>query len=54
MMAAINQQIKYGVTGALTFVDIDSVCGFKAVEAAQIVKKEAKAKVLSLKFVPKR
>jgi cytosine/creatinine deaminase len=50
MMAAINQQIKYGVVGALTFVDIDSVCGFKAVEAAQIVKKEAKAKGFELKI----
>jgi len=50
MMTAVNQQIKYGVVGALTFVDIDSVCGFKAVEAAQIVKKEAKAKGFELKI----
>jgi len=50
MMTAINQQIKYGVTGALTFVDIDSVCGLKAIEAAQIVKKEAKAKGFELKI----
>ena len=50
MMTAINQQIKYGVMGALTFVDIDTVCNFKAVEAAQIVKKEAKAKGFELKI----
>ncbi len=50
MMTAVNQQIKYGVTGALTFVDIDTVCGLKAVEAAQIVKKEAKAKGFELKI----
>lgn len=50
MMAAINQQIKYGVVGALTFVDIDTVCDFKAIEAAQIVKKEAKAKGFELKI----
>jgi len=50
MMAAVNQQIKYGVAGALTFVDIDTVCGFKAIEAAQIVKKEAKAKGFDLRI----
>ena len=50
MMTAIDQQIKYGVVGALTFVDIDSVCGFKAIEAAQVVKKEAKAKGFELKI----
>lgn len=50
MMAAVNQQIKMGSVGALSFVDIDSVCNFKAVEAAQIVKKEAKAKGFELKI----
>jgi cytosine deaminase len=50
MMAAVNQQIRYGVVGALTFVDIDTVCDLKAVEAAQIVKKEAKAKGFELKI----
>ena len=50
MMKAIKQQINHGVTGALTFVDIDSVCGFKAIEAAQIVKKEAKYLGFDLKI----
>jgi len=50
MMVAVNQQISMGSVGALTFVDIDTVCGFKAVEAAQIVKKEAKAKGFDLKI----
>ena len=42
MLSAVDQQIKCGVTAALTFVDIDSICGFKAIEAAQVVKKEGK------------
>ena len=50
MMTAIVQQIKYGVAGALTFVDIDSICGFKAIEAAQIVKKEAQSLGFELKL----
>ena len=50
MMAAVNQQIKFGVVGALTFVDVDSVVDFKALEAAQIVKREAKAKGFELKI----
>ena len=32
---AINEQIKHGIAGALTFIDVDSVSGFKALEAAQ-------------------
>ena len=50
MMTAVNQQIRMGVVGALTFVDIDTVCGFKAIEAAQIVKREAKAKGFDLRI----
>ena len=50
MLSAVDQQIKCGVTAALTFVDIDSVCGFKAIEAAQVVKKEAKSKGFELKI----
>ena len=50
MMTAVVQQIKYGVVGALTFVDVDTVCNFKALEAAQIVKKEAKAIGFELKI----
>ena len=50
MMSAVNQQIKMGSTGALTFVDVDSICAFKAIEAAQIVKKEAKTKGFELKI----
>tara|TARA_R100000908_G_C3750100_1_gene144742 strand:+ start:1399 stop:2397 length:999 start_codon:yes stop_codon:yes gene_type:complete len=50
MMTAVNEQIRMGAAGALTFVDIDSVAGFKAVEAAQIVKRQAKAKGFELKI----
>jgi len=39
IVSAIRGQINYGVKGALTFIDIDSVCGFKALEAAQKAKK---------------
>tara|TARA_R100000030_G_scaffold88367_1_gene72286 strand:+ start:3977 stop:4972 length:996 start_codon:yes stop_codon:yes gene_type:complete len=39
IVSAIREQIDYGVTGALTFIDIDSVCGFKAIEAAQEAKR---------------
>ena len=39
IVSAIRGQIEYGVKGALTFIDIDSICGFKAIEAAQEAKK---------------
>ena len=39
IVSAIRGQISYGVKGALTFNDIDSVCGFKAIEAAQEAKR---------------
>ena len=39
IVSAIRGQISYGVVGGLTFVDIDSVCGFKAIEAAQEAKR---------------
>ena len=38
IISAIRGQINYGVKGALTFIDVDSVCGFKALEAAQKAK----------------
>tara|TARA_Y100000114_G_C11749644_1_gene323536 strand:+ start:959 stop:1999 length:1041 start_codon:yes stop_codon:yes gene_type:complete len=38
---AIAEQIKYGVAGAMTFIDVDSVSGFKALEAAVEAKKQA-------------
>jgi cytosine deaminase len=38
---AISQQIKFGVAGAMTFVDVDTVSGFKALEAAVEAKKQA-------------
>ena len=38
IISAIRCQINYGVKGALTFIDVDSVCGFKALEAAQKAK----------------
>ena len=39
IVSAIRNQINYGVKGALTFIDIDTVCGFKALEAAQKAKR---------------
>ena len=39
IVSAIRGQIDYGVKGALTFIDIDTVCGFKAIEAAQEAKR---------------
>ena len=50
MMAAVNQQIYFGSVGALSFVDVDTVCNYNALEAAQIVKKEAKTKGFPLKI----
>jgi cytosine deaminase len=38
---AITQQIKYGVAGAMTFVDVDSISGFRALEAAVEAKRQA-------------
>lgn len=39
IVSAIRGQISWGVAGALTFIDVDTVCGFKALEAAQEAKK---------------
>ena len=39
IVSAIRMQIKYGVSGAQTFIDVDTVCGFKALEAAQEAKR---------------
>ena len=50
IMTAVDEQIKQGVVGAMTFVDVDSVCGFKALEAAQEVKKKAAEKGFTLKL----
>ena len=50
MIMAIDEQIKQGVVGAMTFIDVDSVCGFKAIEAAQEVKKRAEQKGFTLKI----
>ena len=38
---AISEQIKYGVAGAMTFIDIDSVSGFRALEAAVEARRQA-------------
>ena len=38
---AITEQIKYGVAGAMTFIDVDSISGLKALEAAVEAKKQA-------------
>lgn len=50
MMSAVDQQIHYGSVGALSFVDVDTVCNYNALKAAQIVKKEAKTKGFTLKI----
>ena len=50
MMTAFDGQLQQGVVGAMTFVDVDSVCGFKALEAAQEVKKMTKEKGFTLKI----
>ena len=47
---AILSQMHYGVVGALTFVDIDSIVDYKALEAAQIAKKTAEARGFTLKI----
>ena len=39
IVSAIRSQISYGSVGALTFIDVDTVCGFKALEAAQEAKR---------------
>ncbi len=39
IVSAIRAQIDYGVSGALTFVDVDTVCNFKALEAVQEAKR---------------
>ena len=47
---AINQQIKNGVAGAMTFIDVDSISGLRALEAAQLAKSQAKEKGFDLKI----
>jgi len=46
---AIISQMHYGVVGALTFVDVDSICGYKALEAAQLAKATAAERGFTLK-----
>jgi cytosine/adenosine deaminase-related metal-dependent hydrolase len=47
---AIISQMHYGVVGALTFVDVDSICGYKALEAAQLAKTSAAQRGFTLKI----
>jgi len=47
---SILTQMHYGVTAALTFVDVDSVVNYKALEAAQIAKRTAKERGFTLKI----
>ena len=47
---AIISQMHYGVVGALTFVDVDSICGYKALEAAQLAKTSAEQRGFTLKI----
>ncbi len=39
IVSAIRCQINYGTKAALTFIDIDTICGFNAIEAAQQAKR---------------
>ena len=39
IVSAIRGQINYGTKAALTFIDIDTICGFNAIEAAQQAKR---------------
>jgi cytosine deaminase len=50
MMTAVDAQVEQGVVGAMTFIDVDTVCGFKALEAAQEVKRIASEKGFTLKL----
>ena len=47
---AVISQMHYGVVGALTFVDVDSICGYKALEAAQLAKATAAERGFTLKI----
>ena len=47
---AILSQMHYGVVGALTFVDVDTICNYKALEAAQLAKKTAATRGFTLKI----
>ena len=47
---AIITQMHHGVVGALTFVDVDSICNYKALEAAQLAKKTAIKRGFTLKI----
>ena len=44
IVSAIRGQMNYGVKGALTFIDIDTISEFKAIEAAQQAKRLYKGK----------
>ena len=50
IMTAVNCQIEQGAVGAMTFIDVDTVCGFKALEAAQKVKRMCAPKGFALKL----
>ncbi len=47
---AVISQMHYGVVGALTFVDVDSICGYKALQAAQLAKATAAERGFTLKI----
>ena len=47
---AITNQINHGVAGAMTFVDVDTVSGFRALEAATQAKQQAAAIGFELKI----
>lgn len=50
IMTAVTNQIQQGVQGAMTFIDVDSVSGFKALEAAQQCKQLASDQGFTLKI----
>ena len=50
ILAAIRTQADQGVQAAMTFIDVDTVSGFKALEAAQVCKKLAADEGFTLKI----
>ncbi len=50
ILTAIRSQVDQGVAGAMTFIDVDSVSGFRALEAAQVCKKLAADEGFTLKI----
>ena len=50
ILSAVQTQRDFGVSAAMTFIDVDSVCGFKALEAAREAKSIALESGFTLKI----